>query len=121
MRKLFMLALLALSFLSVGNANAAHVGVVVGVPLWGHGYYGPAYYPPAYYPPAYYPPPTYYSPPPVYVQSAPPVYVQQNTDANNYWYYCKESKSYYPYAQTCPSNWMKVIPNGPTGEQAPPK
>lgn len=112
MRKLSILAMLAVGCLLASSANAARVGVFVGVPLWDPGYYGP---------PAYYPPPVYYNPPPVYVESAPPVYVQQNAESNNYWYYCKESKAYYPYAQSCPSNWMKVVPNSPGSGQPPPQ
>ena len=27
-----------------------------------------------------------------------------------YWYYCPDSKAYYPYVQQCPTAWLKVIP-----------
>jgi len=65
-------------------------GVVIGGPIW-------------------VPPPVYY-PPPVYVERVPPpVYVEQ--PRQDYWYYCQDSRSYYPYVQSCPSPWMKVVPN----------
>ena len=73
-------------------------GVVIGGPVWVP-------------PPVYYPPPVY-DPPPVYVERAPaPVYVEPQRQ--DYWYYCADSKSYYPYVQNCPSPWMKVVPNTP--------
>ena len=115
MKKIAVLGVLAFGCMLAGSANAARFGLAIGVPLWGPGYYGP----PAYYsPPAYYPPPVYY-PSPVYEASPPPVLVQQSPAQENYWYFCKESKGYYPYVQTCPSNWMKVVPSGPNG--APPQ
>lgn len=36
-----------------------------------------------------------------------PVYAQQQ----DYWYYCADVGSYYPYVQSCPAGWMKVVPN----------
>jgi hypothetical protein len=72
---------------------------------------------PVYPPPYYYPPPIYYAPPPVVaVPSAPPVYVEQQTQPQssaqpeNWWYYCPESKTYYPYVKECPSPWQRVPP-----------
>lgn len=29
------------------------------------------------------------------------------------WYFCAESQTYYPYAQTCASPWQRVIPHPP--------
>lgn len=62
----------------------------------------------------------YYSPavvePPVYVQQAvmaprvvvsAPAYTQQQ----NHWYYCAQAGGYYPYVQSCPAGWLKVLPN----------
>jgi len=51
----------------------------------------------------------------VVVQREPQVYVQRETPvvsppAPEYWYYCPDSKTYYPYAQTCPSGWLQVVP-----------
>lgn len=74
-------------------------GVVIGGPIW-------------------VPPPVYY-PPPVYVERVPaPVYVEP--PRQDYWYYCAESKAYYPYVQNCPSPWMKVVPNTPAVPGGPP-
>lgn len=85
--------------------HRAHFGVVIGIPL--PGYYA---YPYPYYP--------YY--PPVVVQSQPPVYVEQSAVSTtseqtqtNWWYYCAESKSYYPYVKQCPGGWQKVSPTPP--------
>ena len=51
----------------------------------------------------------------VVVERQPQIYVQRETTANNttapgYWYYCPDSRTYYPYAQTCPSAWLQVVP-----------
>lgn len=74
-------------------------GVIIGGPVW-------------------VPPPVYY-PPPVYVERVPPpVYIEQ--PRQDYWYYCQESRSYYPYAQSCPSQWMKVVPNTTPGAPGAP-
>jgi hypothetical protein len=92
-------------------AHGGHVrfGIVVGAP--GYWYGPPPYY---YYPPYYYPP---Y--PPVVVPSSPPVYVERNDlsstpdRAGAYWYYCADTKSYYPYVKECPSPWQRVEPRAP--------
>ena len=79
----------------------------------------PYYYPPfPYYYPAYYP--TYY-PAPVVVQQQPAVYVEQpapqpqpqpqvQQPATGYWYYCADSRAYYPYVKECPAGWQRVAP-----------
>lgn len=51
----------------------------------------------------------------VIVERQPQVYVQREVPANQpaasgYWYYCPDSRTYYPYAQTCPSAWLQVVP-----------
>jgi len=91
-------------------------------PWWGPGWYGfrpwPAY--PYYYPYAVY---SAY-PAPVIVQRDPQVYVQQALPAQavptapepaqpqpaDYWYYCEDTRGYYPYVQQCPRGWMTVVP-----------
>ena len=79
-----------------GRAGYRHGGVrlYLGVPL---------------YSPWYFPPPYYY--PPVVV-SSPPVYLERQAPApqTNYWYYCGESKTYYPYVKDCPGGWQRVAP-----------
>jgi len=84
-----------------------HFGVVIGAPFY------PWYYPP--YPPYYYP---YYYPPAV--PAAPPTYIEQSgaqaaPSQSSYWYYCAESKTYYPYVKECPGGWQRVTPKRAPG------
>jgi hypothetical protein len=67
---------------------------------------------PLYWPPYHYSPYRWYSRPPVIVQQAPVTYVQREPAAepSGYWYFCPETRSYYPYTQTCPSEWLQVVP-----------
>ena len=78
-----------------------HFGVFIGGPFY------PWYYPPYYY-----------YPPVVTVPVAPPTYVEQGSartaPPQSYWYYCAESKTYYPYVKECPGGWQRVTPQ-PTG------
>lgn len=80
----------------------SQVGVFLGVPL-----YSPWYYPPAYYAPPYYYPPAVVSSPPVYVEQQAPAAPAPQT---NYWYYCADSRAYYPYVKECPGGWQRVAP-----------
>jgi hypothetical protein len=66
--------------------------------------------------------PYYYAVPPVvverpsveyYYQQAPQQAPQQEEEPV-YWYYCKNPEGYYPYVQSCPDGWMKVVPKAPT-------
>lgn len=106
MRKLAAIGIcgaLAVAGLMASGATYAHPrfygGVVIGGPIW-------------------VPPPVYY-PPPVYIdRGPPPVYVEQQRQ--DYWYFCSESRSYYPYVQSCPSAWMRVVPNAPGSPGGPP-
>lgn len=84
---------------------------------WGHRFYwggsimlGPWWYP--WYPYPY----GYYAAPPSYVQP-PQVYVQPQQPQQSYWYYCQDPKGYYPYVQSCPGGWMKVLPQTPPPKQ----
>ena len=52
----------------------------------------------------------YRYPPPVVVQAPPPVYIQPEQQTY-YWYYCQDPQGYYPYIQSCPNGWMKVVPD----------
>jgi hypothetical protein len=101
---------LAIAALSATPALAHGVrwSVGIGVPL-----YAPWYYPP----PAYY----YPAPAPVVVQQQP-IYVEQHpapppqaAPAEQFWYYCPDSKTYYPYVQNCASAWQRVTPRPPGG------
>jgi hypothetical protein len=95
--------------------GGARVGVFIGAPVFAYGYGYRPYYP-YYYPPAYYP---YAVPAPVIVQPAtPPVYIERSdeqaaTPSADYWFYCPDTKSYYPYVGTCASPWQRVAPQTP--------
>jgi hypothetical protein len=98
-----------------GHFGGARFGFYFGVPLYGLGYY-PYYYPPYSYPPAYYPPAAY-------MPSSPPIYVEEDgaqpapaqPSQQNWWYYCVDSKTYYPYVKECPGGWQRVAPQPPSG------
>jgi hypothetical protein len=95
--------ILALGALACGSASAHGVrfGFAFGFPI----------YPPAWY----YPPSAYYDPSPMIAAPAsPPVYIERG-DAQaapplpeQYWYYCPDSKMYYPYVKDCRSTWQRV-------------
>lgn len=83
---------------------------------YGYPYYG--YHPYPYGYPGYWPP-VIISQPPVVIQPAPPTtYIEKQPSEQQkpaeqpgqYWYYCEETNSYYPYVKECPSPWMKVVP-----------
>jgi hypothetical protein len=103
-----------------GFRGGARFGVFVGAPLFWPGYY---YGAPYYYPPYYADP--YYYPPAVAMESAPPVYEEQGgaqplpapapQSQQNWWYYCADSKMYYPYVRECPGGWQRVAPQPPAG------
>ena len=88
--------------------HGGHVrfGVVIGAPFYPWWYYPPAYYPPAV----------------VTVPASPPTYIEQGSpqpvpdqQQQGYWYYCKESKTYYPYVKECPGGWQRVTPQPAPG------
>jgi hypothetical protein len=107
------ISLLAVMALVLGSAapglarGHGHFGVgVVVAPGWG--WYGPYSYP---YP--------YYSAP-VVVESEPTLYVEPQAQEQQYWYFCKNPKGYYPYVKNCPDGWMKVVPTpAPAAAPAP--
>lgn len=90
---------------AMAAAHGARVGVVIGGPVWGPGWW--------------YPPPYYYSPPTVVaVPTEPPQYIERETYAPpgaqaGYWYYCATTKTYYPYVKTCAEPWQPVTPQVP--------
>lgn len=91
----------------------ARVGVVIGAPIVASPWW---YYPRPYY----YGYDPYYYPPPVYLQEQPSAYIEQPAPAPQaapaqYWYYCEDSKTYFPYVQTCATPWQRVIPYPPQG------
>jgi len=109
----------------------AHFGLYVAppiAPLW-HGpsiMYRP--YPPEYYfgvYPGYYPesyPPTFASRvgPPIYIERPVPAPSGSQTGVSAappgvWWYYCDDSKSYYPNVSQCAVPWQLVPPTPPNG------
>jgi hypothetical protein len=103
-------ALLALALLAVSASAWSHggwrhghrhsgvsLGFVFGAPLW----YPPLYaYPPAA--PAVVVPPA----PRVYIEREPAVVLRESNPG--YWYYCRESNTYYPYVKECAGPWERV-------------
>lgn len=88
------------------HGSRVHFGLAIGGPaFW--------YYPAPYY---YYPPPYYY-PPVATVPATPPVYVERSDQSAerpaSYWYYCRDTKTYYPYVKECASPWQRVEPRPP--------
>jgi len=77
-------------------------------------YPGPYGYPYPYYP---YAPPYPASAPP-YPASAPPPGSAPQASAvaapPQFWYYCDESKGYYPQVANCPTAWREVAATPPT-------
>lgn len=90
------------------HGGHANFGFYFGAPLdW-----GPWGYPP------YSPYSPYYSYPPqtIIVPVSPPVYVQKSdAGAAHWWYYCADSKAYYPYVKQCPGGWQRVAPQPSSG------
>ena len=98
----------AFSAAAYAHGSSVHFGFGFGFPV-----YAPYYYPPpAYYYPPYYPPPVYAAPAPAPVYIEPPQ-TQAAPQSENYWYYCPDSKTYYPYVKQCRSAWQKVSPQPP--------
>jgi hypothetical protein len=79
---------------------------------------GPWYYPGSYYYPYYYPfsvpavstPQTYIE---TYIEKARPE--EQSDNSGGSWYYCPDSKAYYPYVKRCPGGWQ-TVPAEPSSE-----
>ena len=94
-----------------GGRSRTHVGIWFGVPA-------PLFYPSYYYSPRYYYPypPTVVVPAPAY----PTTYIEQPQPAaaapapaqgsTAYWYFCRDTQTYYPYVQQCASPWQQVVP-----------
>jgi hypothetical protein len=112
--------------------HGARIGVYIGAPLLAYGAYR-AFAPPYYYSPYYYPPVAVVpQAPPVYVEqpqyapgpmqqpapyyqpepqmSAPPGEAAPQSSGGNMWYFCPDSKTYYPYVKQCTSGWQPVTP-----------
>jgi len=117
MRKAAVVVLIGI-FLGLSLCPVARGGVVIG------GYFGPfPYYPYPYYGyyPFVYPYPFYYPygyPYPYYsYRYYPPTTVYVEPEQPFYWYFCRESETYYPYVTSCPGGWVKVVPTPPQAEK----
>ena len=104
-RKLALAAVLACTALASGAASAQWHHPRVGI-SFGFGYPYPGYY---------YPPPYYYPPAVITVPAQPQVYVEQPQaqaapapQASADWFYCNDSRAYYPYVKDCPGGWQRV-------------
>jgi hypothetical protein len=96
-----------------GHGPIVRVGFSYGFPV-----YTPRYFPAPFYAfPGYaFPAPVYAYPPAVVRYSPPPVYVERTiapaesvpSQAQNDWYYCAGSQTYYPYARECSGGWQRV-------------
>lgn len=88
-----------------GHGGGVRWGISIGVPLYGLGYY-PGYYPYPYaYPaPAY----AYPAPPAAYVEQGVPQAAPAPAQPQGDWFYCADSKTYYPYVRECPAGWQRV-------------
>ena len=82
---------------------------------WGGGWIGPALIGGAFaydlaYPYPYYaqPYPMYDQPYPGYAQPAPGYAPGVAPSSVQYWYFCPAANAYYPYVQSCPSEWQAV-------------
>ncbi len=94
------------------HGGVHHIG---GPRVFVGGYFGFPYYPYWYYPYGYYYPGYYYPYPyyPYYTypDGQLPAYTEQEPEY--YWYYCQDAHTYYPYVESCPGGWTKVIPSPP--------
>ena len=112
----FLAAFLAIAGMVAAEPALAHgrsrvsigLGFGFGYPYWGSpwGPWGPWGYPYPYYAA------------PVVVQQAPVTYIEQNPSAASspaadagWWYYCDQSRGYYPYVRECPTGWQRVPPS----------
>jgi hypothetical protein len=102
----FILVIVVLFFSTVLPAQArghGHVffgGSVLIGPGWGPWWWGAPAYP-------------YYGWEPPVVEEQTPVYEEPMPQPENeyYWYFCPESRNYYPYVKRCPKGWLKVVPS----------
>jgi hypothetical protein len=81
---------------ALAHGGRVHFGIGIGFPVWwGYPYYAPPYY---------------YEPRTVVVPAQPQRYIEQSSPESGYWYYCADSKAYYPYVKDCPGGWQRVSP-----------
>jgi hypothetical protein len=82
-----------------GRRGRVQFGVMIGAPLgWGWHHHYP-----------------YHRERVIVERPGPTVYVEKDADgvardADQYWYYCPDSETYYPYVKQCASPWHRVEP-----------
>lgn len=81
-----------------GPRGRVHLGVMIGGPLGWHWPYYPSYQERV-----------------IVERRGPTVYVEKDAgggerDADQYWYFCPDSNTYYPYVNRCASPWHRVAP-----------
>ena len=62
----------------------------------------------------YYPPAVVAAPAPVYIEQGASARARRPPPAQSqsaYWYYCRDTQTYYPYVQQCASPWQQVVPH----------
>jgi hypothetical protein len=94
------------------GAGAVIGSAVVAGALLSPWYYRPYYYYPSYTVVEYPAAPTVYYQQPV-APAAATVAPAAPADSGNWWYYCNDTRSYYPYVQSCASQWQRVAPQAP--------
>ncbi len=105
-------ALAAEPALAHGSRGRVQLGIQFGAPFYGPPFYHPFHpFGPYYHP--YYPPPVYVVPAP-----QPQVWIERESagpavPVPGYWYYCPESRAYYPSVGACPGGWQRVPPQPP--------
>ena len=87
------------AFRGFRHHSRASVSLFLGAPLFFDPFFDP------FFPPVY-------SSPTVVVPASPPVYIEREPE-QAYWYYCRESRAYYPYVKECPGPWQRVVPEPP--------
>jgi hypothetical protein len=86
-----------------------HLGFHFGIPVGGYHYWGPRPY--YYHPYPYYAAPIVVQQQPItYIEQAPAPALQAPVQPQGYWYYCADSRAYYPYVKDCPAGWQRVSP-----------
>ena len=99
-----------------GHGGRVGLGIALGAALLGLAYYADRSYS---YPAYAYPGPAYAYPAPAYAYPGPAAapstaYIEQGAPraaparAVGDWYYCADSKAYYPYVRECPGGWQRV-------------
>lgn len=111
-------ALASESALAHGGRGRIQFGLHFGVPIYGPPFYHPSW--PYYY--SYHPYHPYFPPPVQYVvpPQQPQIWIERDSFAPaspvpGFWYFCAESRAYYPSVGECPGGWQRVSPQPPPG------